>query len=181
LAGDKRQLCGELSGTSQGGNDRCRASRPLPCVPARVPSLSGHTRDLGADAVIVSAREAPAAPLEVGQNAITALQRAAIEALSNAFVIHDQKTAAPRLRGELVHHACSVLRAARSRHAVLGGRRHRAGALRPYRVPKIICLGAEVGGGAIDRFQIHQQVRALLRAQLRLNGRRWREPRCPRS
>jgi len=69
----------------------------------------------------------------------------------------------------------------RSRHAVLGGRRHRAGALRPYRVPKIICLGAEVVGGAIDRFQVHQQVRALLRAQLRLNGRRWREPRCPRS
>ena len=42
--------------------------------------------------------------------------------------------------------------------------RLRTGALQPNRIPEHIPLGAEVGGGAIDRFQEYQQIPPLLRS-----------------
>jgi hypothetical protein len=41
--------------------------------------------------------------------------------------------------------------------------RLRTGALQPHRIPEHIPLGSEVGSGAIDRFQEHQQIPPLLR------------------
>ena len=67
---------------------------------------------------------------------------------------------------------------------LLGGHRRRGrrtvAAYRPQTIPKDVPLGAEVGGGAIDRFQEHQQIRLLLRSQLCLNRGRRRKPRSTR-
>jgi DNA-binding winged helix-turn-helix (wHTH) protein/predicted ATPase len=42
--------------------------------------------------------------------------------------------------------------------------------LKPYGISKLVALGAEVGGGAIDRLQEHQQIRLVSWVQRRGNG-----------
>src|SRR5262249_53108882 len=55
-------------------------------------------------------------------------------------------------------------------HRTLRRRTWRTGRyLRPQSIPKIVPLRAEVGGGAIDRFQELQQIPPLCGGQLRLN------------
>ena len=44
------------------------------------------------------------------------------------------------------------------------------GHLRPQVIPKVVPFRSEIGGGAIDRFQEHQQIRLLERGQRVRNG-----------
>jgi len=55
---------------------------------AEIVVLAPH-RDFGADAAVVSARKAAAAPLDVGEDAVAALGAQGIQALfEQAFVVH---------------------------------------------------------------------------------------------